>query len=232
MIDKRPFNTLGQHNFGWLDARYHFSFSSYMDRNRMGWGALRVWNDDTIAAGGGFPTHPHQDMEIITYVRKGAITHRDSMGNEGRTKAGDVQVMSAGTGIQHSEFNKESDATRLFQIWITPAKPGGEPRWDQAQFPKPERSGQLTTLASDDPDKRGGLLIRQNARILGANLTEGQTVQYTLAEGRYAYLVVAAGSVDINGVQLDTRDGAAIQDEDSLTITASSDAELVLVDTI
>ena len=231
MIDARPFNTLGHHDFGWLDARYHFSFSSYMNRNRMGWGALRVWNDDTIAAGGGFPTHPHRDMEIITYVRKGAITHRDSMGNEGRTAAGDVQVMSAGTGIQHSEFNRESDATRLFQIWVTPAEPGGAPRWNKARFPKQQRSGQLVTLASGNPEHDGGLLIRQDARILGANLIAGQTVNYALASARHAYLVVAAGSIMINGVKLDERDGAAIRDEGELKITATSDAEFVLADT-
>jgi len=232
MIDKRPFDTLGQHDFGWLDARYHFSFSSYMNRNRMGWGALRVWNDDTIAADSGFPTHPHRDMEIITYVRQGAITHRDSMGNEGRTEAGDVQVMSAGTGIQHSEFNRETEATRLFQIWITPAKPGGEPRWEQARFPTKNHAGQLTTLASGNPDKEGGLLIRQDAKILGANLAAGQTAQYALEAGRHAYLVVAAGTIILNGVQLDVRDGVAIRDENTLKISASSDAELVLVDSV
>ena len=150
MIDIRPFATLGHADHGWLDARHHFSFANYHDPDRMGWGSIRVWNDDTIAAQSGFPPHPHRDMEIITYVRTGAITHRDSLGNEGRTEAGDVQVMSAGTGVAHSEFNLEDEETRLFQIWIIPDEAGGAPRWDAKQFPKGERSGKLEVLASSD----------------------------------------------------------------------------------
>src|SRR5438093_10281448 len=124
MIEKRPFDTLGGANHGWLKAKHHFSFANYADASRMGWGALRVWNDDEIAAGSGFPPHPHADMEIITYVRDGAIMHQDSMGNIGRTEAGDVQVMSAGSGVRHSEYNKEDVTTRLFQIWIEPRETG------------------------------------------------------------------------------------------------------------
>ena len=169
MIDVRSFDSLGHADHGWLDARHHFSFAGYHDPARMGWGALRVWNDDKIAARSGFPPHPHRDMEIITYVRTGAITHRDSMGNVGRTEAGDVQVMSAGNGVTHSEFNLEDADTTLFQIWILPDRAGGEPGWGARQFPKADRSGKFVTLASgmagDD-----ALPIRANARVAGATV--------------------------------------------------------------
>ena len=141
MIELRPFDSLGAANHGWLDAHHHFSFAGYHDPSRVHWGALRVWNDDIIAAKSGFPAHPHSDMEIITYVRSGAITHRDSMGNEGRTEAGDVQVMSAGTGVQHSEYNLEDEDTSIFQIWIIPEERGGDPEWGARPFPKTDRAG-------------------------------------------------------------------------------------------
>ena len=148
MIERRPFATLGGANHGWLDAKHHFSFAGYHDPKRMGWGPIRVWNDDTIAAGSGFPPHPHADMEIITYVREGAITHQDSLGNKGRTGAGDVQVMSAGSGVRHAEYNMEGGPTTLFQIWIEPKARGGAPSWGARPFPKGERSGRFVTLAS------------------------------------------------------------------------------------
>jgi len=164
MIELRPFNTLGAANHGWLDARHHFSFANYHDPARVHWGALRVWNDDKIAAGTGFPTHPHSDMEIITYVRTGAITHRDSMGNEGRTEAGDVQVMSAGTGVRHSEYNLEDGETTLFQIWIRPDRAGEAPSWGQREFPLSGRAGSWVIVASGEPDKDHALPIRADAR--------------------------------------------------------------------
>ncbi|GGY20602.1 hypothetical protein GCM10008098_11510 [Rhodanobacter panaciterrae] len=148
MIERRPFDRLGGADHGWLKAKHHFSFASYNDAGRMGWGALRVWNDDTIASQSGFPPHPHANMEIITYVREGAITHRDSLGNEGRTEAGDVQVMSAGSGITHSEYNVEPGTTRIFQIWIIPDESGQPPAWGARPFPKGERSGKFVALAS------------------------------------------------------------------------------------
>ena len=148
MIDIRKFDTLGHADHGWLDARHHFSFANYHDPDRMGWGALRVWNDDEIGPKSGFPPHPHADMEIITYVRTGAITHEDSMGNRGRTGAGDVQVMSAGTGVRHAEYNLEDETTTLFQIWILPDTRGGEPSWGAQPFPKGDRSGRFVALAS------------------------------------------------------------------------------------
>lgn len=232
MIEKRPFTSLGHVNHGWLNARHHFSFGEYHDPARMGWGALRVWNDDEIGAQSGFPTHPHRDMEIVTYVRQGAISHRDSMGNEGRTLAGDVQVMSAGTGIQHSEYNLGDEETRLFQIWIEPQEKGGMPRWDAKQFPKGDRAGSLEVLASGfDADlARGALWIRADARLSGATLTGGTKIGHEFAEGYRGYLVVSEGRLRVNGVDLDARAAAAIADEPSLSIEALDDAEFLLAE--
>jgi len=230
MIDVRPFNSLGGANHGWLDAKHHFSFASYYDPDRMGWGALRVWNDDTIAADSGFPPHPHADMEIITYVREGAITHEDNQGNRGRTEAGDVQVMSAGTGIRHSEYNLEPEATRIFQIWIIPNQRGGTPSWGAKPFPKDDRSGRFVTLASGIEGDTDALPIRTDARVLGASLKAGETAEYTLGGKRHAYLVPAKGKVEVNGVALDARDGAAIAEVETIRVTAVEDAEVVMVD--
>jgi quercetin 2,3-dioxygenase len=232
MIEKRSFDSLGTFDADWLAARYHFSFSGYRDPARMQWGALRVWNDDTIQPKTGFPPHPHADMEIITYVRTGAITHQDSMGNRGRTEAGDVQVMSAGGGVTHAEYNLEDEATTLYQIWITPKERGGKPYWGAAKFPKADRTGSLVTLASgfDDDQQAGALPIRQDARVLAATLEKGQHVAYPLGAGRHAYLAVAKGNATVNGVELGPRDGAAIRDEADIRIEASADAEIVLVD--
>ena len=231
MIDVRPFSSLGGADHGWLKARHHFSFANYYDPNRMSWGRLRVWNDDEIAARSGFPPHPHADMEIITYVRTGAITHEDSMGNKGRTGAGDVQVMSAGTGVCHSEFNLENETTTLFQIWIETDKPGAPPSWGQRDFPKNDRSGRFTVVASGDAADEA-LSINADARILAATLKAGESLTYDLSAGRRAYLVPAVGRVDVNGVPLNARDGAGIVDEAVITITASEDAELVMVDSL
>jgi redox-sensitive bicupin YhaK (pirin superfamily) len=231
MIELRPYQSLGGGNHGWLDTRHHFSFADYQDPARVHWGQLRVWNDDLIAAGTGFDPHPHQDMEIITYVREGAITHQDSLGNTGRTEAGDVQVMSAGTGIRHAEYNRESGPTRLFQIWIIPDEKGGAPSWDMRPFPKGDRAGHFVTLASGFKGDKGALPIRTSARVLGATLKAGQQAEYRLA-GRHAYLVPAAGKVEVNGITAATGDGLAIEDESVLHVTASEDAELVLVDTV
>ncbi|HWA45092.1 MAG TPA: pirin family protein [Hypericibacter adhaerens] len=230
MIDRRSFKSLGGANHGWLDAKHHFSFAEYYDPQRMGWGSLRVWNDDTIAPNSGFPAHPHADMEIITYVREGAITHQDSQGNRGRTEAGDVQVMSAGSGIRHSEYNLEQGQTRIFQIWILPNKRGGTPSWGAKPFPKGERSGRFVTLASGYEADTEALPIRTDARVLGATLKAGETAEYTLGKNRRGYLVPAKGKVEVNGVTIDARDGAAIQNESVLRVTALEDAELVLVD--
>ncbi|WON77716.1 pirin family protein [Serratia sp. UGAL515B_01] len=231
MIEHRPFTKLGGANHGWLDAKHHFSFAEYYDPERINWAALRVWNDDTIQPNTGFPPHPHADMEIITYVRDGAITHQDSLGNKGRTVAGDVQVMSAGTGIHHSEYNLESEITRIFQIWIIPNQHGHPPSWDTKSFPKEERSGKFVLLASGIEGDKDALPLHADARVLGATLKTGETTEYQIGNGYYAYLVLAKGKVEVNGVVLNTRDGAAIHDEDTIQITAIEEAELVLVET-
>jgi redox-sensitive bicupin YhaK (pirin superfamily) len=230
MIERRPFNQLAAEDRGWLKAKQHFSFADRHDPARMGWGALRVWNDDEIAPNAGFPPHPHADMEIITYVREGAVTHRDSLGNEGRTEAGDVQVMSAGAGIRHAEYNLEQSPARIFQIWITPSTRGGSPAWGSQPFPKADRSGHLVTLASGFTNDRDALPIRANARVLGATLKTGETVEYALGDTRHGYLVPASGAVEINGVRIEARDGAAITDVAVVRITATEDSEVVMVD--
>jgi hypothetical protein len=230
MIERRPFDRLGGADHGWLKAKHHFSFAEYYDPKNMGWGSLRVWNDDQIAPNSGFPPHPHADMEIITYVRSGAITHQDSLGNQGRTGAGDVQVMSAGTGIRHAEYNLEPEETRLFQIWIMPDSRGGQPTWGAKPFPKADRSGKFVVLASGIAGDEDALPIRTQGRVLGATLKAGEETTYDLADGRHAYLVSAAGSVEVNGVRIDARDGAAIKDEPTIRVKALDDAEVVLVD--
>lgn len=230
MIDIRPVSSLGKFNFGWLDTKHHFSFGDYRDPNRMGWGALRVWNDDEIAAGQGFPAHPHADMEIITYVREGAISHKDSLGNAGKTEAGDVQVMSAGTGIRHAEYNEEPTTAKIFQIWIIPNERGAAPSWGAKPFPKGDRSGKFVALASGFAEDTDALPIRTDARVLGATLKAGESTTYPIGETRHAYLVPAKGEVEINGVRLNPGDGAAVTAETTLTVRALSDAEVVMVD--
>jgi len=230
MIVRKPFADLGGADHGWLKAKHHFSFASYYDPANMSHGALRVWNDDEIAPNSGFPPHPHRDMEIITYVRQGAITHQDNLGNQGRTIAGDVQVMSAGTGIRHAEYNLEPETTRIFQIWIEPSREGGAPSWGAKPFPKGDRAGQLVALASGFEGDADALPIRTDARVLGATLKAGDSATYALGASRHGYLVPAVGAVEVNGVRIDARDGAAISGEDAVTITALEDAEIVLVD--
>jgi quercetin 2,3-dioxygenase len=230
MIELRPFASLGGANHGWLDAKHHFSFANYYDPARMDWGNLRVWNDDTIAPQTGFPPHPHRDMEIITYVREGAITHEDNLGNKGRTEAGDVQVMSAGTGIAHSEYNREDVVTRIFQIWIQPTRSGEKPSWGARPFPKGARAGQFVVLASGFEGDGDALPIRTDARVVGATLKAGETAEYPLGADRRGYLVPATGAVEVNAVRVNARDGAAIRDVETLRVTALEDSEIVLVD--
>ena len=230
MIDIRPFTGLAHRDHGWLDTRYHFSFADYHDPARMGWGAIRVWNDDEIGARSGFPPHPHRDMEIITYVRTGAITHQDSMGNKGRTAAGDVQVMSAGTGVQHAEYNLEDETTTLFQIWVLTDRPGATPSWGAAKFPKSDRSGRFVTLASGFAEDADALKINSAARVMGATLAKGERAELSLDPSRHAYLVATQGPIEVNGVRAEARDGVAITGEATVTIEALEDAEIVLVD--
>jgi hypothetical protein len=228
MIDIRKFDSLGHADHGWLDARHHFSFASYHDPDRMGWGRIRVWNDDTIGAKSGFPPHPHRDMEIVTYVRTGAITHQDSMGNKGRTAAGDVQVMSAGTGVVHAEHNLEDEKTTLFQIWIETDRPSAPPSWGAMPFPKESREGAFQLLASGSADD-GALRINSDARVLGATVKAGKSISYDAEPTRHLYMV-SSGKVRVNGHEANARDGIAIQGEERITIEADEDAEMVLVD--
>ena len=226
MIERRPFESLSGYETSWLKAKHHFLFNDTNDT----WGALLMWNDDEIAPSGGFAPHSHVNTEIITYIRRGAITHRDSLGNSGRTVAGDVQVMSAGTGIRHSEFNLEPEATQIFQIWIQPTVDGGSPAWGTKPFPKRDRAGRLVVLASGYDNDVGALPLRAAARVLGATLERDQAVDYEVQERRYLYLTPATGRLLVNGVEIDARDGAAIKNIRRLIITALKDSEFVLVD--
>ncbi len=228
MIDVRPFASLGRFQNDWLNARHHFSFGGYHDAGRMGFGAIRVWNDDQIAPRTGFDPHPHRDMEIITYVRSGAITHTDNLGNEGRTEAGDVQVMHAGSGIVHAEYNKEGVETRIFQIWLTPNEAGVAPGWGARSFPA--AGAGLKVLAAGD-GREGALPLHADGAVLAGTLAAGQTIRHRLAPGTRAYLVPAEGQVTVNGVPVGTRDGAAVEDETELSIASVDGAEVILVET-
>ncbi|MCC6468555.1 MAG: pirin family protein [Alphaproteobacteria bacterium] len=230
MIEVTPFERLGRFRNEWLNARHHFSFGSYVDRSRMGWGALRVWNDDEIAPGTGFDLHPHRDMEIVTYVRQGTITHRDNLGNVGHTSAGNVQVMSAGTGIVHAEHNLGDEPVRLFQIWIVPQKQGVAPRWEMRNFPEGATEGKLHVMASGRAGEAGAMSIHQDAAVLGARLKPAQSVTYKLGQGRRAYVVSTDGAIRVNGVAVPPRAGVAINDERELTIEANEATDVVLVD--
>ncbi|MEQ9491686.1 MAG: pirin family protein [Alphaproteobacteria bacterium] len=229
MIDHRPFESLGAFRIDWLNAKHHFSFGEYYDPARMGFGPLRVWNDDEIKPRSGFDPHPHRDMEIITYVREGAITHRDSLGNEGRTEAGDIQVMSAGTGIVHGEWNRDDDLTRLFQIWIMPRTSGLTPRWETRKFPR-TADGVLKPMASGEAGIDGALPIDQDATLYAGTLQAGDTVSHRLGGGRGAYLVPAGGDIELNGKKVNARDGVAVSDEESIDIRALEKTEVILVD--
>jgi redox-sensitive bicupin YhaK (pirin superfamily) len=230
MIDVRPFAGLAHRDHGWLDTRFHFSFADYLDPDRMGWGNLRVWNDDRIAPKAGFPPHPHSDMEIVTFVRSGAITHKDSLGNTGRTGAGDVQVMSAGTGVVHAEYNLEGEDTTLFQIWIKPDRAGDPPSWGTRQFPGGDRAGKWVVMASGDPDGDDALPIRSDAKVLAATLKAGDRIDYAADPWRHQYLVAARGRIRINDLEADARDGVAVTNLEAISVEALEDAELVMVD--
>ncbi|MDD2704854.1 MAG: pirin family protein [Acidocella sp.] len=231
MIDIRPFSSLGTFRNEWLNAHYHFSFSRYYDPKRMGLGRLLVWNDDEIAPHTGFGAHPHDNMEIVTFVRQGAVTHRDSLGNEGVTRAGDVQVMHAGTGIRHEELNQEDEPTRLFQIWILPDKQGVQPGWGMREFPRASGQGLQVLASGRAVDANAGALpLYADAAVLAAKLAAGETARYVLAPGRIAYLVAPMGEITVNGHDAGARDGVAVADEAEIVITARSAAEIVLVD--
>ncbi len=229
MITVFPHAELGHANHGWLDARHHFSFARYYNPARVGFGTLRVINDDRVAAGKGFGTHPHDNMEIITYVRSGAITHKDSLGNEGRTNAGDVQVMSAGSGIFHSEYNMENEDTTLFQIWIRPNVKDATPRWDSMEFPKESVTESLPLLVSGQAESAGNaLFINQDAAIYGGRLKAGTQVIQNIKH--QAYALSSYGDFKIEDTVLHGGDGAEITETKTVTITALSDAEVIIID--
>lgn len=231
MLTRYAYNDLGTGDFGWLKARYHFSFSGYRNPERRGFGKLLVINDDIVAPANGFNPHPHENMEIITYIREGAITHKDNVGNEGITKAGDVQVMSAGTGIFHSEYNLESVPTKLYQIWIRPEKTGVKPRWETKDFPGTlVQSGGLPLLVSGQPEHegQGALYIHQDAAIYAGRLAAGANLMQSIKH--QAYILVSKGNVVINDVTLSQGDGAELTGEKELRIVAESEAEILIID--
>jgi quercetin 2,3-dioxygenase len=227
MISLVPFASLGGANHGWLDAKHHFSFAEYQDPARVHFGPLRVWNDDRIAPHTGFGMHPHRDMEIVTYVRRGAITHGDHLGNRGVTPAGDVQVMSAGHGVMHSERNDSDDVCELFQIWVFPRTRNRAPRWEQRAFPK-DAFGVFLPLASGDPRHGDALFIDADATLFGLRLRAGESATLELGGGRIAYAVAVAGSGEANGTAFAARDGVAVEGEPTLTVRATEDLELCL----
>ncbi|MBY0407179.1 MAG: pirin family protein [Rickettsiales bacterium] len=230
MITVYPYAELGHADHGWLDARHHFSFARYWNPKRTGFGSLLVINDDKVEAGRGFGTHPHDNMEIITYVREGAIMHKDSMGNVGRTEAGDVQVMSAGTGVFHSEHNLEKVDTRLYQIWIVPNEKNVAPRWKAKAFPKTPVEGQLGLLVSGMPQhaNKGALYIHQDAAIYGGRLKAGARATQTLKH--QGYVLASEGSFTLNGVRMQQGDGAEVTDAAAVEIVAETDAEILVLD--
>jgi quercetin 2,3-dioxygenase len=232
MIERRPFDKLLIADQGWLRARRHLPYAGPNDPAHISWGALRVWNDDEIAPNAGFPLHAHANIEIITYVREGTVTHRDSLGNEGKIAAGEVQVVSAGTGIRHAEYNLELEPALIFQLWIAPTSPGGSPAWGTHPGPKAGHSGGFVPLASGFDSDDDALPIRACARVLCARLKAGEYTHYPLRQRRLAYLVPSSGAVDVNGVRIHKRDGAAIKDVATIRIMAVEDAEVLMVDAL
>src|SRR5271166_1307342 len=226
----RRANERGHANHGWLDSWHSFSFADYYDSQHMGFGSLRVINDDTVAPGQGFGTHGHRDMEILTYVLDGALAHKDSMGNGSVIKPGDVQYMSAGTGVAHSEFNASGKVpVHMYQIWMYPDKQGHTPTYDQKHFDEAEKRGKLRLVVSPD-GRDGSVQIRQDNELYATVLAPGETVKHALQPERHAYVQVARGSVTLNGSKLASGDGAAISQEKSLELTGVEDAEVLLFD--
>jgi len=230
MMDIRKSQERGHANHGWLDSHFTFSFADYVDPQHRQFRTLRVMNDDRVAGGGGFPKHPHHDMEIVTYVLEGALEHQDSMGNGSVIKPGDVQYMSAGTGVAHSEFNaSKTEPVHLYQIWMLPEKQGLQPAYDQKNFSEAEKRGKLRLVASPD-GRNGSVKIRQNNELYATVLGAGETVKHELKKDRYAYVQVARGSVKLNGTKLDARDGAAISAEKTVELTGVDNTEVLLFD--
>lgn len=230
MIRIRRSEDRGHFDFGWLDTRYTFSFGDYYDPEQMGFRALRVINEDWVAPGGGFPTHPHRDMEILTYVLEGALEHRDSLNNGSVIRRGDVQRMSAGTGVRHSEHNAAQDAAvRHLQIWLLPARQGLPPSYEQRHFPDGEKRGRLRLVASPD-GAEGSLTVHQDARLYAGLLAPGDRVQHRFAAGRHGWLQLVSGSLRLGADELRAGDGAALSEHELLTLEALEATELLLFD--
>ena len=229
-IQVRPSEARGHARHGWLDSRHSFSFGHYYDPQHMGFRSLRVINEDRIDPASGFPTHPHRDMEIISYVVEGALAHRDTTGADGVIRPGDIQAMSAGTGVRHSEFNHLDDAkTRFLQIWIMPNKEGVQPRYGQITIPEGEKHNALRLLVGPE-DREDALRINQDARIYGSKLDAGHSVGHSVAKGRGAWVQVVDGAIEVNGTALKSGDGAQIEGVEELTVTATADTEFLLFD--
>jgi quercetin 2,3-dioxygenase len=230
MITIRKSDERGRANHGWLDTHFSFSFADYFDPEHVQFRTLRVMNDDRVAGGGGFPPHPHRDMEIVTYVLEGALQHQDSMGNGSVIKPGDIQYMSAGSGVTHSEFNaSKTEPVHLYQIWMMPDKRGHKPAYDQKHFSEAEKRGKLRLLASPD-GRDGSVKIRQDNELYATVLGAGEQVKHALKPERHAYIQVARGRVKLNGKSLETGDGAAISVEKSVELTGVDNAEVLLFD--
>jgi redox-sensitive bicupin YhaK (pirin superfamily) len=230
MISIRRSEERGGGDYGWLNTRYTFSFNTYHDPKFMGFRSLRVINEDYVAPGQGFPTHPHRDMEIITYVLEGALEHKDSLGTGSIIRPGDGQRMSAGSGIRHSEANaSKTESVHLLQIWILPKREGIPPSYEQKEFPAEEKRGKLRLIASPN-GQNGSVTINQDASLYVSLLGPGETVTYEMRPKRHAWLQVAKGSVELNGGELKQGDGAAISEEKKLAITGKDDAEILLFD--
>jgi hypothetical protein len=230
MLTHRRRDSLDAADHGWLQAKYHFAIDAGGNQAHVPLGPLIVWNDDEIAVGSGFPMHGHRDMEIVTYVRQGRLGHRDTLGSEGTVDAGDVQVMSAGTGIRHAEFNAGEAPLKVYQIWLLPRDAGGAPAWGTRPFPRRDRSGRFVVLASGFAGDEGALPVRSDARVLGAMLESGARVQHELGSAQSAYLVVASGRIEVDGEPVGPLDGVAITEVAAVQITALEDSELVMVD--
>ena len=230
MIQIRPAGERGHANYGWLDTYHTFSFSDYYDPRFMGFRSLRVINEDRVQPGSGFPTHPHRDMEIVTYVLEGSLEHKDSMGTGSVIQPGEVQKMSAGTGVRHSEFNhSRTEPVHLYQIWLLPEREGIKPMYEQKAIPAEEKRGKLRVVASAKGN--GAVKLYQDAEIFATELGAGQSVEHELGAERYAWIQVLRGAVNVNGKELRAGDGAAIAQEAQLRITgASENSEVLLFD--
>ena len=230
MITLRKAQDRGHAQHGWLDSWHTFSFGDYYDSKHMGFRSLRVINEDRVAAGKGFPTHSHRDMEIVTYVLDGALEHRDSMGNGQVMKSGDVQRMTAGQGVSHSEFNaSKTEPVHFLQIWIMPERRNLEAGYEQKNFPKPELQGKLRVVASRD-GADGAVVVHQDVKLLAGRFAEGEQQKYTLAAGRHAWLHVARGNVRVNGHELTAGDALQASEEAALEISGVNDGEILLFD--